>query len=178
MARTQPAHVTEVEFLALPESMDHIELIDGQVILSPAPTVDHQETLIRVAIALRQWAGVQSEPHYVGLSPLDIRFAAERILQPDVFVLRGPRPRGHKGPLDIVPFLCVEVLSGNRVYDRVAKRFVYSAAAVEEYWTVDPGGVFERWTGPGLQTREVVTERLTSPRLPGFELDVAALFED
>ena len=34
----------------------------------------------------------------------------------------------------------------------------------------------ERWTGPGLATREEYREVLVTPLLPGFALDVAKLF--
>jgi len=34
--------VTEDEFLVLPESVEKIELLDGELILSPSPTAKHQ----------------------------------------------------------------------------------------------------------------------------------------
>ena len=79
-------------------------------------------------------------------------------------------------PLRRIPELCVEVLSSNRTYDRVAKRFMYAEAGVVEYWIVDPAGIIERRTGAGLARREEIADRLTSELLPGFELDVAELF--
>ena len=82
-----------------------------------------------------------------------------------------------EGPLDLVPELCVEVLSTNRAYDRLTKRLVYATSGVRELWLVEPSGSIERWSGQGLNEAEVLAERLTTPLLPGFELDVAALFE-
>jgi hypothetical protein len=47
---------------------------------------------------------------------------------------------------------------------------------VREYWVVEPAGVIERWTGPGLASAEDARERLETPLLPGFALDLAELF--
>ena len=178
MSRPLPTFVSEAEFLALPESMDHIELIDGEVIVSPAPSYGHQEVLGRLVLALRLWARARpaGEEVVVGQSPLDVRFGEGRILQPDAFVLFGHLARDHEGPIDRVPALCVEVLSRDRVYDRVTKRAVYATAGVREYWTVHPAGLIERWTGPNLPDRDEVGDLLTTPLLPGFELSLPELF--
>lgn len=81
-----------------------------------------------------------------------------------------------ESPLDRIPEICIEVLSGNRAYDRVTKRYLYAEAGVAEYWIVDPAGVVERRSGPELGELESIEPRLTSLRLPGFALDLAVLF--
>ena len=91
------ALVTEPEFLALPETNDKIELVDGEVIVSPSPSYWHQELLARVVTALRTWAARQPMPVTVGQAPLDVRFAPNRILQPDAFVIFGPLDAMHEG---------------------------------------------------------------------------------
>lgn len=169
--------VSEEEFLSLPESMNKIELIDGEVIVPPAPTFGHQEVLSRVAFQLRSWAAGCAIPVTVGQSPLDIRFAPDRILQPDAFVILERVPLTHKGPLDRIPEICIEVLSGDRLYDRVTKRLIYAAAGVQELWLVAPAGVIERWSGAGLERREELRDLLRSPLLPEFELTIPSLFE-
>jgi Uma2 family endonuclease len=168
--------VSEKEFLDLPESTDKIELVDGEVVVSPSPTYWHQEILMRIVGALRAWAAKQKRPVTVGQAPLDVRFAPGRILQPDAFVLFRRLPRHHTGPIDDVPALCVEVLSDDRLHDRVTKRLLYAAAGVTEYWIVEPAGLIERWTGPGLGRAEEHRDRLASPVLPGFSLDLRRLF--
>lgn len=55
----QPARrslVSEQEFLSLPETTDKVELLDGEVVVSPTPSYWHQEILQRLVFALRQWA--------------------------------------------------------------------------------------------------------------------------
>jgi hypothetical protein len=49
---------------------------------------------------------------------------------------------------------------------------------VAEFWVVEPAGFIERWTGPGLGQDEIIRDRLATPLLSGFELDVPAMFAD
>ena len=167
--------VSEEDFLSLPESLDKIELIDGEVFVAPSLTYEHQWLVQEVQVALYIWAKAHTEQVTVGHAPSDIRFAPGRILQPDLYVASGKVSRDAAGPLDVIPFLCVEVLSKNRQHDRVTKRFVYAAAGVQEYWVVEQTGLIERWTGSELNVAEEITGVLTSPLLPGFSLDVATL---
>lgn len=178
MSTAAASLVSEAEFLSLPESNAKVELVDGEVILSPSPDYWHQEVLSRICVALRLWAGGHTNRVTVAQAPLDVRFAPGRILQPDAMVFLAPLRRDEPGPVDRVPELCIEVLSTDRAYDRVTKRLVYAAAGVREYWVVDPNAFVERWTGPSLIREEIVTERLTSVLLPGFELDLPRLFAD
>jgi Uma2 family endonuclease len=177
MSTPETTFVTEEEFLALPESTNKVELLDGEVIVPPAPTFEHQKLLRRLVAALERWEEASSIAVEICQATLDVRFGAGRILQPDAFVLFGRVPLDHQGPIDQIPALCVEVISGDRAYDRVTKRAIYANAGVQEYWTVHPGGLIERWTGPDLMTREEVRETLTTPLLPGFTLDLAQLYQ-
>jgi Uma2 family endonuclease len=174
-----PIVVTEAEFLALPESMEKVELLDGEIIVAPAPSLLHQDILGRLVFALRVWALNRLPPVFIGQSPIDIRFAPGRILQPDAFVLFGKVDPRHVGPLDQIPDLCIEVRSpSDRGYDRFTKRLAYAAAGVREYWLVYLDGPVERWHGPSLERAEEHGEVLTSPLLPELSLDVRSLFPD
>lgn len=168
--------VSEAEFLALPESTQKLELLDGEVVVSPSPTFWHQEILGRLLFSLRQWAAGLSAPVTIGQSPLDVRFQANRILQPDAFILLAAVAPDHQGPIERVPEICIEVLSADRVYDRVTKRFIYAQAGVHEYWAVDPAGLVERFFGDDLTWVEEIRDRLASPLLAGYELSLADLF--
>ncbi len=180
MATSSPddGRLTEAEFLALPESLEKIELLDGEVIVSPSPTHWHQEVLRRLLLELGLWARGSSQAVTIGQSPRDVRFRPGRILQPDAFVVLERVPLRLEGPLDRVPALCIEVLSANRVYDRVTKRLVYAEAGVREGWLVEPAAFVERWTGDNLALAEEVRTSLTSPLLPGFTLEVSTLFAE
>ncbi|MCB9528956.1 MAG: Uma2 family endonuclease [bacterium] len=169
-------HVTEEEFLELPESTDRVELIDGEIYVAPSGTWRHQSLALDLAIHLRGWAATRDPRPAIGIAPCDVRFGPDRILQPDLFVILGGLPPDAATPLRTVPDLCVEILSQNRAYDRLAKRFIYAQAGVAELWTVDPAGHLERWSGPGLAARELVAGTLTTPLLPGLSIALPALF--
>ncbi len=160
----------------MPTSLDKTELVDGEVVVSPAPSFRHQEILRRLVVALSLWAEGRSPRPTIGLAPLDIRFAPNRILQPDLFVLFAAIPSHHKGPLDRIPELCIEILSSDRVYDRVTKRILYAAAGIAELWIAEQEGPLERWTGASLKHSEELDRTVQTDLLPGFSLDLQRLF--
>lgn len=169
------ARISEQEFLALPETAQPMELVDGEVVMSPSPSFWHQEVLTRLVGELRAWARTQQPAPTVAQSPLDIRLAPDRILQPDAMVFLEPLERTQAQPITRVPDLCVEVLSTNRSYDRITKRYIYAEAQVQEYWIIDPAGFIERRRGSGLVKLSEHETTLDSELLPGFRLDVAQL---
>jgi Uma2 family endonuclease len=167
--------VSEEEFLSLPESTDRIELLDGEVILLPSPSYRHQRALLALVRGLSAWAEQQKDVTVV-MAPMDVRFQPGRILQPDAFVVFQTLDPNSEAPLNLIPELCVEVLSANRSYDRMTKRLVYAEAGVQELWTVDPDtGRVERWHGDRLSECEVHDGTLASPLLPGFAFELEQL---
>ena len=175
MLPVRPHYVTEAEFLQLPESVDKIELIDGEVFVSPAPTPRHQNVQGRLYARLLDWADARP-PAVVLAAPTDVRFQADRILQPDVMVFFEAIDLD-QSPINRVPTVCIEVLSPtNRSHDLLTKRFVYGAAGVQLYWIVNPSGSAEMWTGPNLTEGAAVIDALESGLLPGFRLALAELF--
>ncbi|MEZ4240618.1 MAG: Uma2 family endonuclease [Myxococcota bacterium] len=167
-----PPLVSEAEFLNLPESMERVELLDGEVIVAPPPTDRHQAVLGRLHFALFGWAEAHP-PAAVRLAPLDVRFGPGRILQPDLFVVLGGLPTGAATPLEVVPDVVVEVLSARRSYDRLTKRAVYAEAGVPEYWVVDS---VQRLVEVHGVAHRIVHDVLTTPRLPGFSLPLGPQF--
>lgn len=178
MSSLAPRLIDEAEFLSLAESTQRLELIDGEVILSPSPSFRHQRLLLRVVRALEDWADTQASSISIGIAPLDVRFAPGRILQPDAFLVFGGLPDDQQGPIDRVPELCVEVLSSNRAYDRMTKRLIYAEAGVRELWAVEADGRVERWAGDRLSESEQLSRVLSSPLLPGFSLGLEDLGKD
>lgn len=176
MTTAARALVGEAEFLALPESNQRIELVDGEVIVAPSPSLWHQELLTRIVLALRGWNATAGQVATVVQAPLDVRFAPGRILQPDAMVFLRALSDSIATPLDVVPDVCIEVLSSNRAHDRVTKRYLYAEAGVREYWMVDPTGVVERRSGAGLAEVELLEGQLQSQLLQGFSLDLSQLF--
>lgn len=168
--------MSEDEYLALPQTALRMELVDGLIVCEPSADFEHQRCVRDLALELETAARTRSPRPTVCLSPLDVRFGPGRILQPDVFVHVEPLQQPVRMPITRIPDLCIEVVSTRHAYDRITKRQMYAEAGVKELWTVvSKSRLVERWTGPGLATREECRDTLATPLLPGFALDVARL---
>jgi len=159
------------------------ELIDGELLVTPAPGWPHQ---LAVPELLR-WLYDYLESNPIGVvatSPADLELAPDTITQPDVFVM----PAGVEIAGDAVQWsdikrllLAVEILSPSSVRrDRVVKRDFYLANGVDEYWIVDlDARMIEVWT-PDRETPAIARETLTwhpANAAEPLELNVRALFE-
>ncbi len=137
------------------------ELVDGELLVTPSPTWDHQEAVMQLLLRLAGY--LEQEPvGRVVLSPADIELEPETVLQPDVFVVpsQDVRPRG--GWRDIRGLLlAVEILSPSSArHDRVVKRRFFQRMGVPEYWIVDPyAHVVERWR-PDDERAELLERRI------------------
>lgn len=130
----QEGPLTAEDLEAFPDDGNRYELLDGYLLVSPAPNVRHQ--IISKALTLRLDRAVP--PHLrVLYAPVEWRVSPNQSFQPDLLVAE----RSQFGPerLESTPLLVVEVLSpSNRVTDLTLKRGGYERAGVEWYWIVDP----------------------------------------
>jgi Uma2 family endonuclease len=120
----------------LPDDGMRYELIDGGLLVSAAPTPQHQRAARGVFRLLDQLCPADCE---VFFAPLDYRPDRRNSLEPDVLVVR----RGDVGPRSVQgpPLLVVEVLSpSSRRRDQLLKRSVYEDHSVPAYWMFDPDG--------------------------------------
>ncbi len=180
MGMPESAQWTRQRVLDLPADGKRYELIDGQLLVSPAPRPLHQIGLLELAHLVGEYV----RAHRLGMAmPLaaDLEPEPGQLTQPDLFVLPpGPRfSRWEEAPL---PFLVVEVLSPSTArYDRGLKRRFYQRAGVAEYWIVDlDARAVERWR-PDDQRPEVLDLTLAwqpAPHLPPLEIDLPAYFRE
>lgn len=165
---------------ALPDDGNRYEVVDGELLVTPAPAELHQRAVSLLLTALDRYA----RAHGVGEalpSPADIELDRYGMVQPDVFVqgLVGGRPSAAwntGAPL----LLVVEVLSPSTARsDRTTKRLRFQRAGIPEYWIVDMDArVIERWR-PGFERPEVLADAITW--LPGgltepLTIELAPLF--
>lgn len=168
--------MSEEEFLALPETTERVELIDGEVVMSPSPTPLHQLVSGRLFWHLEAWARAR-RPMLVLSAPVDLRLGLGRIVQPDIALWGSTFDVRHR-PVTELPLLVVEILSEDRQYDRMTKRLLYAAAGIPEYWIVDPEARFvEQLKGKGLHERAAFTDRIGSELLPGLDIDLSEVFD-
>lgn len=113
------------------------ELLDGELLLTPAPVIRHQRSVGQVYAALLAHTRVHGGLALV--SPTDVWFSDQTVFEPDVLAMAGDhldRVESHRvvGPPDLV----VEVSSpATRRTDVVRKRRVYEREGVPEFWYVD-----------------------------------------
>lgn len=184
MPTDEQLKLTYEDYCLIPEDGKRHEIIDGEEVVTPAPTTRHQRIVGRLYRLLADHA----EGRVFGevfVAPTDVILAADVIVQPDVLFVAADRAaivreRGIEGAPDLV----VEVVSpGSRRLDEVRKRLLYDRFGVEEYWVVDPElhavKVYRRTDAGFVRAAELTADAgdaLTTPLLPGFEADLAGLF--
>lgn len=181
MADLTQTRMTIAEFKQLPESSEHIELLYGELVMSPAPKNKHQSAVGKSLLLLNQ---LTSKGEVV-LSPMDVYLDDENVVQPDVFWVSGPDSLCQLGADDYwhgAPDLVVEVLSpGSALRDKTTKFKLYERHGTREYWLVDPEAQYvEVWRlENGTFLRVGVfgpADKFESPLL-GQPVDVSVLFQ-
>jgi Uma2 family endonuclease len=179
---TTTAKLTYDDLQEIPPDRNRYELIEGELIVSPAPIPLHQIIVGNVFHHLLSFLeGCQLGRVFI--APCDIVFGSSTVLEPDVFFISQARLHiiGEKyisGPPDLV----VEVLSESTArVDRDTKTRVYAEYGVPECWLIEPQSktvqIF-RLRGSEYEIAEVLgfNGTLTSPLLPGFSLPVSSLW--
>ena len=153
-----PGAWTFSEYARLPDDGNRYEVIDGEVVVTPAPTPHPQKVILRLGVLLSGYV----EGGGLGwvLQDVDLLFATGQYLRPDIVVVpssgrSGITDRGVESP----PTLVVEVLSpSSMTIDRELKPRRYLAFGVPTYWVIDPfEGRIWMWdaaTGPDAPRQE------------------------
>lgn len=132
--------ITWQDVQQMPDDGNRYEAIEGDLYMTPAPTVRHQRVSQRLFRALYDL--LQAPGHgEVFYAPLGVEFPATgEGVQPDLLFVSSER-RGIIGEAWLMgaPDLVVEILSpSTSSRDRGIKRRLYGRQGVREYWIVDP----------------------------------------
>jgi Uma2 family endonuclease len=125
---------TVADLEGLPDDGLQYELLDGILLVSPAPVPVHQRVIRKLGRLLDDACPTSME---VFLAPLDWRPDLRTSLQPDLLVVWNQ----DVGPMNVTAplVLAVEILSpSTRRKDLLLKRSKYEDAGVASYWVVDP----------------------------------------
>jgi Uma2 family endonuclease len=169
--------MTAREFLALGETRERLELIDGVVTVSPRPSFRHQRVSYLITRAIDEWA--QGRPGAYFAQDVSVELAPSLVYEPDIIAFAPGKFDSEPERITGAPDFVIELSSpGTRRMDLDTKLADYQRFGVKEYGVVDPftaeARVFRR---SGVKFEEVnpVGDRLESSALPGFVLDLTHL---
>ncbi len=182
MVSTQPAlKLTYEDYRLTPDDMRY-ELLDGELVMAPAPNRAHQSICLELGVLLHTFVKERGLGD-VFIAPFDVVLSDLDVVQPDLLFVSNEQAHivtedNVRGPPDLV----VEILSPSTAErDRTLKRARYAQHGVREYWLVDPDartvtvllleeGIFVEVACYGAG------QLLTSPTLAGFTTNLDEVF--
>jgi Uma2 family endonuclease len=178
---TSHPRATVEDWLAIPEGT-RAELIGGEILMTPPPSVRHARACGAIHSALRAWArGSGFGEAFTAV--VGVLLPTGDAVEPDVvFVARAQAAIVADDVIRGAPALLVEVVSPTHPErDLVVKRALYERNGVREYWIVRPDDrtvEVLRLEGPawGRPALLAAGATLSSPLLPGFALPVDEVF--
>ncbi len=182
MGMAAPLYHTAEMVRALIDETRHwprYETVHGELLVTPATRLWHQEVVARLLVALREYVQRQGVGHAFA-SPSDISWGPDTLVQPDVFVVPVDQARTLTWSKVTTLLLAIEVLSpSSGRADRFTKRHLYQEVGVPLYWVIDAEDrSAEVWTRVDLFPRaekEVLVWRPNGAAEP-FEMPLEELF--
>ena len=180
---TQPvAKFTYEDYRTAPAD-ERYELLDGDLVMAPAPNLKHQKVQFRLGRRLGQFIEERALGEFF-FAPCDVVLADTDVVQPDLLFVSRDREHLLRGGDNVrgAPDLVVEILSpATAERDRGYKRVLYERHGVAEYWLVDPaeGTVSLHCRRGGALTVTQTFgrgETLHSPLLAGLNIDLDDVF--
>ena len=183
MATTEPVvKFTYEDYRTAPPDRRY-ELLDGDLVMVPAPNLKHQKVQFRLGQKLGQFI-LDHELGEFFFAPCDVVLSDTDVVQPDLLFVSREREHLLSGGENVrgAPDLVVEILSpATADRDRGYKRALYGRHGVMEYWLVDPTAdtiwIHRQRAGVLTLTHTFGREQtLRSPLLAGLELDLDDVF--
>ena len=183
-AKIEPLLTVE-DLDACPDDGNRYELIEGELFVSRSPGIPHQRVLHNFQFEFGLY--LRANPVGIIVPGVGAVFSEYDAVIPDLVFVRNERwTEVTTGPkITGAPDLVVEILSPgteNRRRDLSVKRHLYAKYGVLEYWVIDPEDhslEIYRLLGPSLEKISTLKDddEVTSPTLPGFQMNVSAVFD-
>jgi Uma2 family endonuclease len=138
MAMPLTRKYTADDLQSFPDDGNRYEIIRGELLVTPSPRLTHQLISMRLTHLLSSYLyghGVEA----LLAAPADVTFAADTVVEPDLFVADLTDARRSADLRDIRNLhLAVEILSlSSARTDRGLKRRLYQDQCIPTYWVVD-----------------------------------------
>lgn len=186
VADTRPdLKLTYDDYVTFPDDGKRREIIDGELFVTPAPTIRHQRLSMRLTGFILEHLRAHGGGELFA-APTDVLLSEVDVVQPDLlFVSSDRKDQVAEACVQGAPDLVVEILSPTtRRTDETTKRKRYEQFDVREYWIVDPEIDTVKVYRRGAKGLERIAElsleagdTLTTPLLPGFAIPLARIFE-
>ncbi len=169
------------DVLAFPEDGNRYELVDGELLVTPAPAPRHQDVVGRLYTRLDRYLQEHPGVARAFFTPADITWSRDRLVQPDLFVVSAAEVSDRWETFKTL-LLAVEIVSPSSARgDRLVKRRLYQRQRVATYWVVDPDAQLVEVWHPGDDRPEIVTDTLrwrVTPDSRELTIEVEELFRN
>src|SRR5690606_7445910 len=172
---------TVEDYMLLDEDL-RCEIIDSELIMTPAPNTKHQRISKSLFLKIIDLVKESGELFY---APINVFFDKENVFQPDLVFVKKERLNiiQEKGIIG-APDLIVEIISPSNSYiDRYVKKTKYAQFGVKEYWIADPGNktleVYKLAEGSDYQLFLFLAEEgeVKSSLLEGLTFELSDIFK-
>lgn len=175
--------LTYEDYLKTPDD-ERYELLDGALIVPPAPNTAHQSVQAELGWRMAQFVR-EGRLGHLFFAPTDVVLSRTDVVQPDLLFISSERvdiitPANIQGAPDLI----VEIRSDSTAErDESFKRQLYADCGVKEYWLVDPEAATISVLLLGENAYEKAAtytagQTLTSPMLDGLFINLDDLFPD
>jgi Uma2 family endonuclease len=176
-AKLEPI-LTIADLEAMPEDGNRYEVIEGELFVSRAPSLTHQDVVANLLFWFKQY--LRENPIGKVWPGPGVIFSDFSGVIPDVVYISNERLReiATGARISGAPDLIIEILSPgaeNERRDRHAKRQLYRKYGVKEYWIVDAERsaiAIYRTSKLKLLATLGMRDHVTTPLLPGFRCSV------
>ncbi len=163
------------------EDDQRYEIIDGNLLMAPAPDSWHQDWSRKLFRLVDQFV-IKKKLGEVFYAPIDVVLDPQNTVQPDlVFVAAANTSIIQRRAIFGVPDLLIEIVSPSSVRrDRYDKKDLYARFGVKEYWISDPANqsleiLTLKDARYELHCAAEIQGKLTSLVLAGLEFDLSQI---
>lgn len=165
------------DLAAFPDDKVIREIIDGELIVTPAPTTRHQRAVMNLSLVLGAYRNSHGGDAFC--APTAVFLADDNVVEPDLLFVRADHlDRVEHSFVNGPPDLVVEISSpSTRRIDIVRKRELYARFGIPEYWFVDLDAErveIYRLDAGAFGPPELVysPDMISTPQLPGLKVSV------
>lgn len=182
-AQNRRTILTYDDYLCLPDDRNRYEILEGELAVTPAPNLNHQDISRNLEFILFSHIKKKSLGKIYD-APVDVILSDNNIVQPDiVFISNESTHMLTKRGVEGAPDLVIEISSPTtQKYDKIIKFQIYARFSVKYYWIIEPEKkVIEEYMLRNevynLQNRITDKDVFTPLIFPDLHMDLSEIWE-